>query len=342
MKKWAIYVLCVFSMLSGSNQVSAEESDSSQLAGGYTIEGVPSDHQLDKEVSYFYLKEQPGEQDQVKVKLTNDSSKEKTLEVKITNANTNVNGAVDYTGKIKDHVSLKVPLTSIAKVSDSEVTVPPKSSVETAIDIYMPSETLQGIVVGGIVVSEKQEEEKEKKELSLGNVYTYTLGLVLTNESKVEPKKNISIELDSIDAVLFDGKKIIQANILNPNPYIFTNATVKGEISKKGSKEILKKEEKENVSIAPYSVYPLQFDWEKEDLKPGKYLFKGSVEATGKTWKFEKEFEIADEKAKEINKESVFKIHIPNWLTYGIYGLIFVSVGGTIYIFVRRKKGEVD
>ncbi|HGF7960121.1 TPA: DUF916 and DUF3324 domain-containing protein [Enterococcus faecium] len=341
MKKWAIYGLCVLSMLTGGFQVSAEESDSSQLAGGYTIEGVPSDHQLDKEVSYFYLKEQPGEKNQVKVKLTNDSSKEKTLEVKITNANTNANGAVDYTGKIKDHAALKTPLTSIAKASESEVKVPAKSSVETAIDINMPSETMQGVVVGGIVVSEKQEEDKEKKELSLGNIYTYTLGLVLTNESKVEPKKNVSVELDSVGAILFDGKKIVQADILNPNPYIFPNATVKGEITKKGSTEAIKKEEKENINIAPYSVYPFQFDWEKEDLKPGKYLFKGSVEADGKTWKFEKEFEITAEKAKEINKESVFKVYIPTWLTYGVYGLIIVSVGGTIYIIVRRKKREV-
>lgn len=340
MKKWAIYGLCVLSLLSVGYQASAEDSNSSELAGGYTIEGVPNDHQLDKEVSYFYLKEQPNEKDQVKVKLTNDSNEEKILEVKITNANTNANGLVDYTGNIKDHVTLKTPLTSVAKASEDEVKVPAKSSVETVIDINMPSETMQGIIVGGIVVSEKLEEDKEKKNLSLGNIYTYTLGLVLTNESKVEPKRNESVELESVGAILFDGKKIVQADILNPNPYIFPDATVKGEVTEKGSTEAIKKEEKENVNIAPYSVYPFQFDWGKEDLKPGEYVFKGSVEADGKTWEFEKEFEITDAAAKEINNESVFKIYIPKWLTYGIYGLIIVSVGGIIYIFVRRKIRE--
>ncbi len=202
----------------------------------------------------------------------------------------------------------------------------------------MPSETMSGVVVGGIVVSEKQEKEKEQKDLSLGNIYTYTLGLVLTNESEVAPKKNVSVELDSVGAILFDGKKVVQADILNRNPYIFSDATVKGEIFKKGSNEAIKKEEKEKVNIAPYSVYPFQFDWKKEELKPGKYLFKGSVKADGKTWNFEREFEITADKATEINKESVFKIYIPNWLTYGVYGLIVVSIGGTIYIIVRSKK----
>ncbi|HAP4788028.1 TPA: DUF916 and DUF3324 domain-containing protein [Enterococcus faecalis] len=342
MKKWALYSMCILSLFAGGYHAQAEESDSSQLAGGYTIEGIPSDHQLDKTVSYFYLKENPGEKDQVKVKLTNDSDKEKTLEVKLTNANTNSNGAVDYTGKIKDHASLKDPLTSMAKVSQKEVQVPAKSSVETAIDIQMPEKTMSGVVVGGIVVSEKQTVEKEKQALSLGNIYTYTIGLVLTNEDTVEPKKNNSVELDTVGAKLSDGKKIVQADILNPNPYIFPNATVKGEIKPKASGEVIKKEEKKNVNIAPYSVYPFQFDWKKEELKPGKYVFVGSVDAGGKTWKFEREFEITDEKAKEINTKSVFKVYIPKWVTYGVYALVIISVGGTIYIVVRRKRREAE
>lgn len=337
MKKLAICSLCLLSFIVGGYQVNSEEN-SNQLAGGYTIEGIPNNHQLDKEVSYFYLKENPGEKDQVKVKLTNDSEKEKTLQVEITNANTNSNGLIDYTGQLKDHSSLKNPLTSMAKATQKEVKVPAKNSVETTVDIQMPNHKLPGVIVGGIVVSEKKEDKDEKSKLSLGNIYTYTLGLVLTNESKVDPKHNDSVELENVGAILVDGRKIIQADILNKNPYIFPEAKVKGEISKKGSNDVIKKEEKENVNIAPYSVYPFQFDWAKEDLKPGKYLFKGSVEAAGKTWDFEKEFEITAEKAKEINKESVFKIYIPNWLTYGIYGLIIVSVGGTIYIFVRKKR----
>ncbi len=336
MKKWFICGICLVSLLSSSYKVAAEDS-SSQLAGGYTIEGVPNDHQIDKNVSYFYLKENPGEKDQVKVKLTNDSSEEKTLEVKVTNANTNNNGLIDYTGQIKDHSSLKYPLTSMAKVSKSEVKVPAKSSVETTIDIQMPEQILHGVTIGGITVSDKLQEEKNKKGVSVGNIYMYTLGLVLTNETVVEPKKNISVELDSVGAVLFDGRKIVQADILNKNPYMFTDASVKGKILDKRSNKVIKEQERSNINIAPYSVYPFQFDWLKEELKPGKYIFKGTVEASEKTWKFEKEFEISSEKAKTINKESVFKVYLPNWLTYSSYGLVVLSTLGSIYLIFRRK-----
>ena len=336
MKKWFICGMCLASLVIGNYNTAAEDT-SSQLAGGYTIEGIPSDHQLDKNVSYFYLKEGIGEKDQVKVKLTNDSSKEKTLEVKVVNANTNSNGLIDYTGQLKDHHSLKDPLTSMAKASQKEVKVPGKSSVETTIDIHMPDQTLPGVTIGGITVSEKQQEKKEKKELSLGNIYTYTLGLVLTNESTIEPKKNVSVELDHVGAILFDGRKIVQADILNRNPYMFTEATVKGEILEKGSNKVLKEQEKRNISIAPYSIYPFQFDWAKEELKAGKYVFRGTVEASGKTWKFDQEFAISSEKAKTINEKSVFKIYIPNWLMYSAYGLGIVSTFGTFYLVLRRK-----
>lgn len=340
MKKWVLCGMCLISLFVGNKNALAEEtsSSSSQLAGGYTIEGVPNEHQLDKNVSYFYLKENPGDKDQVKVKLTNDSSEEKTLEVKVTNANTNANGLIDYTGQLKDHRSLKYPLTSMAKATQKEVKVPAKSSVETAVDIQMPKQTLPGVTIGGITVSEKQSEKKKQNELSIGNVYTYTIGLVVTNESVVEPKKNVSVALDHVGAVLFDGRKMVQADILNPNPYMFTDATVKGKIYEKGATKALKEQEKSNVSIAPYSVYPFQFDWEKEELKAGTYVFKGTVEANGKTWNFDQEFDISAEKAKTINHDAVVKIYIPSWLTYSSYGLSVVSILGTIYLFLRRKK----
>lgn len=312
-----------------------------QEIGGYTIEGVPNKNQLDPDVGYFYLHEEVGAEDSVKVKLSNSSAEDKTLNIKVTNGNTNVNGLIDYTGRLEDHSSLKTPLTSIATPTENEVVVPKQSSVETEITIKMPKEQFPGVVLGGIVVSEKQEDNESKKQLALKNTYSYTLGLVVTNENKVELRKNVSVELESVGATLFDGKKVVQANILNPNPYIFSKATVKGEIFKKGSDQALKKAEKESVNIAPYSVYPFQFDWEKEDLKPGKYIFRGSVVANGETWKFEREFEITSGAAKKINEESVYKVYIPNWLTYSITILVIISISGTIYLFIRKKTRKV-
>ncbi|EMF0582396.1 DUF916 domain-containing protein, partial [Enterococcus faecium] len=74
--------------------------------GGYTVEGVPNNHQVDDNSGYFYLKEAPSEKDKIKLKLINSSAQDKVLTIDVTNANTNSNGLLDYTGINKDHSSL--------------------------------------------------------------------------------------------------------------------------------------------------------------------------------------------------------------------------------------------
>ncbi|PQC21320.1 cell surface protein [Enterococcus faecium] len=311
-----------------------------EATGGYTVEGIPNKNQLDPDVGYFYLHESENAEDTVQVKLVNSSAEDKTLEVKITDANTNINGLVDYTGNIENHSSLKTPLTSIATATQQEVIVPKNSSVETEIKIKMPEEQFKGVIVGGINISEKQPEDQDTKKLTLSNTYSYTLGLVVTNENKIDINKNVSVELESVGAKLSDGKKVVQADILNRNPYIFSDAKVTGEILEKDSKDLVKKEEKQNVNIAPYSVFPFQIDWQKENLKPGKYIFKGIVETKDNKWEFEKEFEITAEKAKEINNESVFKVQIPEWLTYTALSASVVTIGGTVWLVIRKRRKE--
>ena len=115
MKGFKILIIMSFlSIFFGTTYSVNSENASKEPMGGYSIEGIFNEHQIDKNVSYFYLDEQPGEKDQIKIKLINDSSSEKTLEVKVTNANTVAknangwwkitNGKVDfsYTGVAKN------------------------------------------------------------------------------------------------------------------------------------------------------------------------------------------------------------------------------------------------
>lgn len=333
---WKLLGLGLFLMALFGPTVRAEES-----IGGYTIEGVPHSKQLDKNVGYFYLRENPGEKDSLKLKLINNSSEDKTLQVKVTDANTNSNGIVDYSGNLKNHDVLKTPLTSILTVPQKEVIVPKESTVETTLTLEMPRDKQDGVIIGGILVTdETDKKETSKEELSVKNEYSYTMGVVLTNEDEVKMNENISVELEKVGPLLYDGRKIVQADILNPNPYLFGKATVSGKVLEKNSKKVVKEESKDEVSIAPYSVFPFQLDWEKDELKSGNYIFKGVVKTKDNKWEFEKEFEITAEKAKVINKESVFKIQIPNWLTYSAIIISIVTIAGTVWLMIRRRRKE--
>lgn len=344
MKKYLKIVSLIITLLFciSNSSVFAEENNNEM--GGYTIEGIPNQNQIDPSVGYFYLHENPGSKDELKVKLTNSSSKDKTLEVKVTDANTNINGIIDYTGQIKNNKLLKLPLTSVVKASEEEVIVPKNSSIETSLMINMPDKHFDGVIVGGIVVSEKKEDQKQNNNLSVGNTYSYTIGVVLTNEDKINLKKNVSVELENVGPILFDGRKIVQADILNPNPYIFSEAAVSGQILYLKNNKIISTQKKENISIAPYSSYPFQFDWNKKNLEPGKYLFTGEVKTKEKTWKLEKEFEITESKAKTINKESVFKVQVPSWLKLSCLLLAILSIVNVLSLLFRviKRKKEMN
>lgn len=330
-------VMFLLSLTAFSCSVSAEENPE-QFMGGYSVEGIPNEHQIDKNVSYFFLHEQPGEKDQIKIKVINNSDKEKTFTIKITDANTNINGLVDYTGKLKNYKTLKKPLTSMVHPVEEEMKVPPKSEKVAELDVQMPSEELEGGTLGGVVVSEKSSEKEKDQNVAVENTYSYTIGILLANDPNVKINQNKSVELEKVAAVFSDGKKVVQADILNPHPYIFGEATVEGKILDETGKKVIQEEKKEQVKIAPQSFFPFQFDWKKEELKPGSYIFEGKVITKEDEWTFKKKFSITETDAKEINNKSVFKIQIPAWLSYGSLIIACLTLISMVLVIKRRKE----
>lgn len=313
-------------------------AESNDDIASFTVEGIPNKHQIDSNLGYFFLKENPGEKDKIGIKLINESDKIQYLNVQVTDANTNSNGIIDYSGKLKNSQYLSDPLTKYVTTSRKEVEVSPNSTKDIWLDLKMPDKSFDGIIVGAVNIMESQN-DKHQNGLSFSNRYGYTLGIVLANE-KTDLNKSVSVELDDVQAKLFDGHKVVQADIVNKNPYIFKADEVNAQVSKYQSDKVINKVEKRDVSIAPYQIYPLQLDWGKRNLSPGKYVLKCEVKYKDDTWKFEKIFEIKENKAKEINQKSVIKIQIPSWLIYLIIALIIINVGMTIYITVRRRKQD--
>ncbi|MDT2600973.1 DUF916 and DUF3324 domain-containing protein [Enterococcus hulanensis] len=339
MLKKRILVSCLLSIgLFGLVEHSyATESDFSS----FSVEGIPNEKQLDPDAGYFYLREEPGSQDKLKLKIQNNSSEKKTFTIKVTDANTNSNGLIDYTGQLPNASELALPLTSVINPKQQEVTVSKNSIAEANIDISMPKEPQPGVLMGGIVVSEKKDNENESKTISIGNTYSYTLGVLLTNENDKIFNKNISVQLKNVEAKLSNGRKIIQGAVLNNNPYVFGTATMTGKVVEERSTKIVKEKKQNDINIAPYSVFPFQIDYKKDELRAGNYVFEGNIKTKEKTWHFSKKFVITEKEAQDINNKSVFRLHIPSWLIYSSYILAILNLLLLILIFlIWGKKHE--
>lgn len=212
MKKSKIIFFTLLVCVSSWLGINVKADETAQANGGYTIEGVANEHQIDPNVSYFYLREEPGAVDQLKVKLINQSDAEKTLHVKVTNGNTNANGLIDYTGKLADHKTLNTPLTSLLKPQEEEVKVPANGEAIATLDLKMPEKEQEGIILGGIVVSDLTNKDTSNKQLSVENTYSYTLGVVLTNQEAdpvMSVNEGVDLTLENVEAKLVAGKKVV-------------------------------------------------------------------------------------------------------------------------------------
>ena len=88
--------------------------------------------------------------------MTNDTEQAVTIEPKVNVALTNVNGIADYSMEVKEHdKTLKLPITDVVK-APNEITVPAKGQIELPIEVKMPEEEFDGILLGGISLQEKR------------------------------------------------------------------------------------------------------------------------------------------------------------------------------------------
>lgn len=307
-----------------------------ELEGSFRIEGIPNQNQIDKNVGYFFLKEEPSAKDKLGIKLINDSNKDKTLFVKVVNATTNKNGLIDYTGKLENDNYLETPITKIVTIKKQEFIVPKKSQRDVFLDIKMPNKFFEGIKLGAVVVSEKSENSNQQQQLR--NTYSYTLGIVLKNNSENTIKRNDLISLRAVKPILYDGKKIVQADILNAGSYIFSSTDVFGVIYNQETHKKVKEYKMKNVDIAPHTIFPFQLDWGKRILEPGEYTFKVTIKTNEKKWNLSKNFEIKRKEAININSKSVFKAVVPSWINISATIIFILLILGIFILYFREKK----
>ncbi len=117
----------------------------------FAVTAVIPENQIDKNQSYFDLKMKPGQKQTLQVQMKNDTDKDVIVETYANTAITNSNGIVDYSTKNpKFDSTLKFPFSKIAKVQ-KETKIPAKSTVTLDVNVEMPNEPFDGVILGGTV-----------------------------------------------------------------------------------------------------------------------------------------------------------------------------------------------
>lgn len=305
----------------------------------FSVNAVIPDNQIDKEKSYFDLKVTPGEKQKLIVKLRNTTDKEIVINPHIQSAKTNKNGVIDYTpNKIKKDDTLKIAMEDIAKVP-KEVTVPPQSEKDLTIEVTMPKDKFDGIILGGIYLKEdtsKNKEDDKEKDVAIKNEYSYVVALQMRqNNNKVKPM----LHMNEVNPETQNARNVIVANIQNSEPMIISKLKIDATVNKKGSKDNLAILKKENLQVAPNSNFNIAVPLEGEKLEAGTYILKMKAESAGKEWQFKKEFSISADKATTMNEKDVTLEKETPTMLYIFLGVAFlIVIAVVIYFIIRRNK----
>ncbi len=305
---------------------------------GFTVKAIIPKNQIDKQMSYFDLKMVPEQKQQLALEVRNKSQKEMKVSVKAISASTNKNGVIDYqTENIKDK-TLKTPFSDIATVKTPELTIKGNSSATAIIDVTMPKEEYDGIILGGILITKAIDEKDasdEENSVQINNEYSYAVGVKLTETDEVilPDFKGIKAE-----ATLDNSYIVVDHYIRNETAAIAKNIDISVKIY--NSNNILIKTKEETINMAPNSFMKYAVKWE-DKIKPGKYESRVVMKMGDDEWKFKLPFEVKEDVAKDLNDNSLDEnVTIPFWLVMVI--LLFIILAGTIVFLLYKLKKQKD
>ncbi|MGJ8730861.1 DUF916 and DUF3324 domain-containing protein [Listeria aquatica] len=310
----------------------------------FAVQAIIPGNQIDKSQTYFDLRMKPGQKQDIEVELRNDTKKDVTVEIQANTAITNDNGVVEYNSpdKKKDP-SLKVNFKDIANVQ-KEAKLKAGTSQKVKVHLKMPDQLFNGVVLGGLYFTEKEDESnkpKEKKnENQIINRYAYTIGVQLTETDKqVKP----NLVLNSVKPAQINFRNAINANIQNDQAAIVKDMTIEAKIYKKGGSDVLYESTQKNLRMAPNSNFNFGVGLDNKPFKPGKYEFKGVAKIGDKKWILNKEFTIQDKEAKDFNNKAVQLEKDHTWIYILVGAVVIVLLLAIIsYLIYRLKHKSKD
>lgn len=306
---------------------------------GYSVKATIPENQIDIKKTYFDLRMDPEQEQELEVIIYNNESEDITIQVGVHNASTNSNGLIVYEEREEIDPSLKVPLTEILTVEQKEVNIPAgESKIVTAV-LQMPIEEYDGIILGGLHFEKIIKEEEDSQGISLENKYAYVIGVQLSeNDREVLP----ALDLKSISPELVNYRTALIVNLQNSEPVIISNLTIDAQVYKQGETEAIHGKSQKQVNIAPQSNMNVVIDWKNKPLDPGEYMLEMKATDGSETWEWEETFVIEKEAAKQLNEGAVEleEDQLNMWFVVGIILLIMIILA--LLFYIRRLKSKLE
>ena len=303
----------------------------------FSVNAEQSVYQIDKSKTYFDLSLPVKETVPLVIHVTNNSDEAVEVAGEISPATTNLNGVVEY-GKTSNKLTGNVPfdITQIASFEKRQQTIEPKQTNDFVVNVMVPTKEYAGIVVGGITLRDVTEEKDSNDEKGMfKNKFAYAIALLLHGDKT--PIKN-NITLKEVLPTQVNSRNVINAGIENKTANYLNKVSIEASVVDNKGKEVLK-EKKEEMQIAPSSIFQFPIYYGQQRMKSGKYTLNLTVKSEQEEWKLQKTLMISSNKASELNKTDVSenkeKSNI-EWLVFILIGVIIALI--IAFVIVLKKK----
>lgn len=310
----------------------------------FSVETETPENQIDKSKSYFDLKMEPNQEQELSIAVGNTTSNEITVIPEISDATTNQNGIVEYSPS-KRKVDEGAPgyLTQIVSIEDSqkEIILPANSKTILKLKVKMPENAYKGTIAGGITLKEREDfsssNTDDKQGLTIENKYAYSIAILLSESDEVLTPE---LELKNVTVGQLNYRNTIFAKLKNTESRYINMLSTETTIYKKGSKNPLYYSKKEEMQMAPNTSFDLPISLEGHKMEAGEYTLEMKAEGSGQKWNFSKGFIIKEKEAKKYNRKDVT---VPKnnfgWIIILLVAILMLLVILVLLlIFLNRRK----
>lgn len=286
-------------------QVVASENANASQASYFSVSPLDTETKQPQS-GYYDLTVVPNEQKEITIRLYNDLDEEIKVNVALTDATTNDNGITSYLGEEERDATLLIGFSDIATLKNGEsiLTIPKKGQIDVDITVDIPKEAFDGVILGGIYVSEVVEDTKEHIDegASVKNNIAYSIGVVLSeNDTVVTPE----IQLNEVFVEQRNYWNYIISNLQNIKPRIIKELIVEAKIYEKESNQLRYEAVNSTMRMAPHSNFNFGISLENQLFQAGDYTIKIDGTADGEHFSFEKDFTITTQEISILNKNAV-------------------------------------
>ena len=330
----------------------------SQAGLDFSIAEILPENQID-ESGFFNLLMEPGQEQTIVVRLWNNTDEDVVAIPTIATMTTSRVGSLLLSPSGREHDPSLVHAAEDVIATVERIVVPASGEIDLELHIRMPDEPLEGILAGGLTLSQERDDDPEFDGGGFGLHTRVEYAVAILLQTSVEHEQVMEFVMHDAGIEILYNQLALILDFQNPKPFFLNRLSFEVDITRVGDSEPLMtyRTPEQTIQMAPNSNmdYPIFLDMEV--FTTGEYHVHVSAAARDGedgTWEFEEtiflEWELEEELEEIIQTEMEeersemdydYILSLLPWILIGL-GVIVFFISGIVYIFKMKKAKKAN